>query len=151
MPESKTAEIAKNHAELLAELDKDFPESWIPEKPGDTIVGVLVRGSTAPTQFGPAPVLHLATDDGDRSVWVFYETLKSELRRLKPAAGEKVAIRYVGEEKAKNPKPGRSATYHSYKVAVDRPIGTDKLDWDGLLGAPEPVASPEPDSDEIPF
>jgi hypothetical protein len=149
---STTEEIKSNHDELLAELDKDFPESWIPEKKGDTIVGVLVSASTAPTQFGPAPVLHLATDEGDRSVWLFYETLKSEFRRLRPTAGEKVAIRYLGKIKAKNPTAGKSDTYHAYRLAVDRPLGSQKLDWDDLLGPVESTPEPEePTTEEIPF
>lgn len=145
--------IAAEHEELLRQLDEGYAPSWIPEKPGDTIVGTLVRASTGFTSFGPAPVIELVTDDGDRfSVWLFYETLKSEMRRMKPAPGERVAVRYLGEAQVKNQTKGRKSAYHNYRVAVDRPIGSETVDWNAVLGVmPEQAETPEPDLDEPPF
>lgn len=143
---------------LDAELERGYPPSWQPE-PGETIKGVFLRLEQGNTQFGPAPIVIVAVEpDGEeRSVWVFYESLKTQLLRAAPAAGERVAIRYDGQQQVKNPTAGRRSTFHAYRVAVDRPKQqTGPVDWQASLGVPERVAAqvaaaPEPDVDDIPF
>ena len=136
--------------ELLAKLEQPLPESWLPKKAGDTIVGTFLSLDTGMTAFGPAKMAVLATSDGERAVWIFYESLKSAFVRAKPEPGERIAVRYLGEEKAKNPTPGRKATYHSFRVVVDRPVDTSKpVDWASELGRDESRLL-EPDPSAVP-
>lgn len=137
--------------ELLAKLEEGFPPTWLAENAGDTITGAFLRLESGMTQYGPAPIVILGTADGERSVWLFYESLKSAFRRAQPEPGERVAIRYDGEQPVKNPTPGKRNTFHAYRVAVDRPAVASKVDWTAALGA-EPVATdPSNDHDEIPY
>jgi hypothetical protein len=139
---------------LLAKLEAGFPESWQPTEAGDTIVGTFLRLESGRTKYGPAPVVVLATDEGERSVWLFFEALKSGFRRAQPAPGEQIAVRYLGEQTVKNPSPGRRDSYHDFRVAVDRPAtATAPVDWGAALpedGAPGPF-SPEPATSDVPY
>ena len=141
--------------ELLAKLDQPNPEAWIPKAPGDTIVGVFLSVGSGIKPFGPAKFAVLATDEGERTVWFFSEAIRSGFLRAKPAPGERVAVRYLGKEQAKNPTPGRAKEYNNFKVVVDRPLSSSaEVDWEKELGVvaamPEPVVS-DTEFDEIPF
>jgi hypothetical protein len=144
-------------AELLAKLDAGYPVSWVPENEGDTIVGTFIRLETGPTAFGPSLVAILVDQEGnERSVWIFYESLKSGFRRAEPAPGEKIAVRYMGKKPVKNATPGRRSEYHYFQVAVDRPITSEKpVDWSTALGgdtaATSAATAAEPAPDDIPF
>lgn len=130
-------------------LDREAPEAWMPKKAGDQIVGVLARVENRTTKFGPSSAMILVDEDGrEWAVWLFYESLKTGLDRLRPAAGEKVGVRYLGQRDAKNPTPGRAAKYHDFKVVVDRPITSTKIDWGTALSGPE---SDESGEDGAPF
>jgi hypothetical protein len=124
--------------DLLAKLDKEFPPGWQPEKEGETITGVFLRLETGFTSFGESRVAVLATDEGERSVWLFHNSLWSEFRRAQPAPGERIAIRYLGMQDVKSPVAGRNSKFHAYRVAVDRPEG-QPVDW-----AAEPGVIREP-------
>lgn len=138
--------------DLLAKLDAGFPPTWQAEKEGDTIVGAFLRLEQGQTQFGPAPIVILGTEDGERSVWLFYESLKTGLLRSQPAPGERIAIRYEGEQPVKNPTPGRKATAKIFRVAVDREAIQQKpVDWGAALGGDSSTGTDEPASDEIPY
>lgn len=138
--------------QLLAELDRPNAEAWIPKKPGDTLIGYLKDIGIGSTQYGTAPFLLVVDDQGvEHSVWVFVESLKSALRALQPQRGERIAVRYNGEKKVKNPTQGRKNSFHDYRLAVDRPASAAAaIDWNATLagGQAEPAETPE---DEIPF
>jgi hypothetical protein len=144
-----TADAAMNEA-----LERPDPVAWKPVKAGDQIVGTLLRVEQRTTQYGPAAAMILV--DGEcveHSVYLFFESMKTQLDRLRPAAGERVAIRYLGEKPSKNPTPGRKATYHDFKVAVDRPVNAVEVDWSSTFGKTTTAAEPEPDADteDLPF
>lgn len=144
---------------LLERLEQELAPSWIPEAEGDTIVGVFLRLEQGPTQFGPKPFAVLATDEGERSVWIFTESMMTGFRRAKPEPGERVAVRYMGMKPVKNQTPGRRSEYHDYRVVVDRPVGAEKpVDWDTALAGNVPLEPAEQtgngsgsQTDEIPF
>lgn len=122
-------------------LDREAPLVWRPEKPGDEITGVFLRVESGNTQFGPAPVVILLDGDGkERSVWLFAEALRSGFDRTRPTPGETIGIRYLGKEKAKNPSPGKSDTYHNYKVVVADRTAAQQVDWDRTLASADRVA-----------
>lgn len=157
-----TPTVNEADQELLEQLDAGFPPAWIAEEAGETIVGTFVRLDQGRTAYGPCPVIVLDTGDGElRSVFVFYESLKSGLRRAQPIPGERVAIRYDGLQPVKNQTEGRRDSFHSYRVAVDRPkVATGPVDWNAALGPdtagavsdpPEAPAEVAGGSDDIPF
>lgn len=145
-------EPAATPDELDAKLDQGFPPTWQPEAEGDTIKGAFLRLEQGTTQFGPAPIVILGTDDGERSVWLFAESLKSAFRRQQPAPGERIAIRYEGEQAVKNPKPGRKTTARVFRVAVDRPaVAQRDVDWGAALGGDAAGGDEDRPDDDIPY
>lgn len=135
---------------LRKQLDKDYAKAWIPETKGDTIVGTMLRLEQGTTSFGPAPVVIIAEEGTgeERAIWLFTEAIRSGFNRARPAVGERVAVRYLGKQKVKNQTPGRANEYHNFKVAVDRPDGT-QVDWAGALNVP--AAADVIDEDDAPF
>jgi hypothetical protein len=119
-------------SDVLAALDKPIAPAWIAKTPGDTIVGAFIELTSGVTEKGPAPVVVLGTAEGERAVFLFYETLKTGFRRAAPQPGERVAVRFNGMKAAKNPTAGRNAEYHDYTVAVDREAGRP-ADWSNAL------------------
>lgn len=152
-----TPTVNEADQQLLEQLDAGFPPAWIAETAGDTIIGTFARLDNGRTSFGPCPVVVIATEqDGEiveRSVFLFYESLKSGFRRSQPVPGERIAVRYNGTKKVENQTPGRRDTYHDYSVAVDRPKVGGVVDWGAALGAeePPPAASEDAGPDDIPF
>lgn len=147
-PKAQEGEQGAAQDELLAKLDAGFPPTWQAEKEGDTITGAFLRLEQGVTAFGPAPIVILGTEQGERSVWLFAESIKSAFLRAQPVPGERVAIRYAGEQPVKNPTPGRKATARIFQVVVDRPaVATGPVDWGAALGQPK-AESPD---DGIPY
>lgn len=138
----------ENADELIAKLEAGYPPSWIPENAGDTIVGAFLRLETGQTAFGPAQVAVLGTTEGERSVFLFYESLKTGFRRAQPEPGERIAVKYNGKVPAKNPTPGRSETYHDFTVAVER-TAARSVDWNAALGEDTPRGVSEPSPTDI--
>jgi hypothetical protein len=148
----EAAAVAKDG--LLAELEKDFPAAWIPTEAGDTVVGVMTRVGEGVTQFGPAPVVEVKQADGaEVTVWLFSQMIRSEFARLKPVPGERIAVRYLGDQTVKNKKPGRGETYKKFRLAVDRPVGSETVDWAVVLDPARSGPPPTTDDggDEVPF
>lgn len=133
---------------LIEELGKDYPESWIPESEGDSLVGYFVGLDKGRTSFGPAWIVVLDCNGTNRSIWLLHEALKSQFLQAKPVSGELVAVMYRGRRKAKNPTPGKSETYHDYRVAVDRGSGeAAEATWDAIEASSEtPVTE-----DDLPY
>ena len=135
-------------------LDRGYPEAWRPESPGDQIKGVFIRLEEGPSQYGVTPIVVIGTPEGERSIWLFGQVIRNAFLKLKPVPGEKIAVRFLGLRKAKNPRPGTKGEYNDWRVAVDRPLGQEAPNWDEALAA-DPFALPaddqtEPDED-IPF
>ncbi len=106
---------ASGNDDLEARLSEDYPQSWIPEAEGDTIVGEVVRYTTGTTQYGESPVVVLRTADGLRSVWLLSTVLRSQFGKLKPRPGERVGIRYGSERTSAS-----GNAYRDFRVEVDR-------------------------------
>lgn len=138
---------------LLGKLDEGFPESWIPKEEGDTIVGWVTRVERGYTTYGWRPILVLRDDEGElHSIWLLTEVLQNAMRRLRPVPGERIAIRFNGKKKAKNPRPGTSGEYNDFRVVVDRPEESAAIDWEATLGPTGDAAEQQqPPEDEIPF
>lgn len=134
-------------------LDRPDPVAWRPIDlgPGATIMGTLMRVEDRTTQYGPTAAMILANDEGEHAVYLFFESLRTQLGRLRPAAGERVAVRYLGHKDVKNPTQGRATKYHDFKVAVDRPADMTTVDWAATLASTAPANPDEGDGEDIPF
>lgn len=144
MTEVQTDQSAEER--MAALLDKPLAPAWMAKNAGDMVSGAFVTLGSGMTEYGPAPFVILGTAEGEVSVWLFYESLKTGFLREKPQPGELVAIRYEGEKPVKNPAKGRKKTYHDYRVAVDRPEAAP-VSWD-VLGATVDDREPEAESSE---
>jgi hypothetical protein len=111
------------------ELDRKYPPSWRPEEKGDAIRGKFLRLDYA--ERFECPVAVIGTGEGERSVFLFHETLRSKLKRLAPESGEPIGIRYDGQV-ASTANPGRR--YHDYSVAVVREQPKSELSWTDVDG-----------------
>ena len=141
-----------NYAELLDRAKAGYPESWIPKKKDESLAGKFVRLEVGNSAFGPAPIVILETEDGkEKSVWLFHEALKNQFVQASPQPGDAVVILYGGEVPVKDPKPGRSKTYHAYRVVKEGSSNT-AIAWASIGGSSEPVSESEPQTeDDIPF
>lgn len=115
--------------DLNAALDTEVakpPESWRP-KPGDKLVGRLVRYHKATGRFGPCwtAVLEREPDGAPLAVWLQHAVLVDRFKSLQPKVGERVAIKRL---------PDASKGYACYAVIVDRP--DEAPEW-GTLAATE--------------
>lgn len=141
-----------SYQELIDRAKAGYPESWIPKKKDDTLAGKFVRLEMGNTDWGPAPIVIIEDETGkERSVWLFHEAALNQFKQAAPQPGDSVAIVYGGEVEAKNPKPGRSKTYHSYRVVKDG-NSASSVAWDNLSGKSAPVPDNEtPSEDDIPY
>jgi hypothetical protein len=134
-------DFAQRAAALGERATAAHPTTWRPNDPDkqhpQLLVGELVRVDEGHTSYGPAKIVVLRAPDGvEWGVWLLHAVLKGEFMRLRPRAGELVAIRYLGTVA---PRDGR-AGYEAYRVVVDRADGA--ADWDSLEGEPEDSAPP---------
>jgi hypothetical protein len=139
------------------QLDAEFAPAWRPE-PGQKVAGeVVALGERAGYDEKNYPVLTVRTNDGEFAVHAFHAVLRNELAKAHPQIGEVIAIKYLGKTSTRDGK----SSYHSYRVAVDRPQ-PQTLDWsqysdESLASTTSDVPSDTPakdaddDNDEIPF
>lgn len=114
------------YVELAEQVNRDFPESWVPKQANDMIVGGFERLEEAQTSHGPCKVVILKTQDGvEKGAWLLHHVLRGEFKRVKPKVGELVAIRYLGMKISASRND-----YASYRVAVRRDEA--EPDWDAL-------------------
>jgi hypothetical protein len=133
--------------------DDEFPErryapAWIANSPGDKVAGTIVGFGTHDAGWGRYPILTLEQDNGEHiAVHAQRTVLSGELAKIKPAKGERIAVRYDGP----TPKRDGKGSYHKYTVAMpDRPqeAEPDWSQWADDNEEPEPAS--ETDGD-IPF
>jgi hypothetical protein len=158
-PEQAAAAQADRIARLRERAEREFPDSWVPEQPGEEIAGELVRYERGTTSYGEQVIAVLRTPDGsERSVWLLHAVLRGEFAKLRPRPGELLLVRYEGK---RQPAGGGSA-YVSYRVEVDRDDGAP--DWDEIgaeaqteskgaeaPGIHEPLESAHEPADDIPL
>ncbi len=121
-----------NNSEMKKLLAKvEYPESWKPEKIGESIVGEALRWETVPVKVDDGTeraceVLTVRCEDGtERSVWTWHTVLQSELIGQGVTAGDYtsyavqpgnlVAIVFRG----KRPRQNGDGSYTGYRVAID--------------------------------
>jgi len=153
------------HERMRRRLDEGHPPAWRHDgEVGAELVGLVVGVKAAvPTQFGPCPVVTVATlGTGTKfSLWLTHTVLRREFVRQRPEPGELIAVRYEGERRP----DGGGPAYEAYTLVVDRP-GQSAVDWSAIShryglddsaedgprrhGEPED-AGPPGDDEDIPF
>lgn len=124
--------------DLSDALDQDYPESWVPEKPGDKIIGQYVRTDEGPSDYGPVPIYVLSVDGKEFGVWSFHAVLRNQWAASRVKPGDTVGIAYKGE---KTGAAGR--TYKNYRVInLDR---TEADPGDVTYAPPEDVEAIDAD------
>jgi hypothetical protein len=130
-----------NRDDLLARLDAPSAEAWIPEHPGDLLVGVVVARSSRDAGYGPYPIVTVRPErvtvaGAERSTdqplaWHAMSTVASaKVDELAARAGGRIAVRFDGERTSR-----AGATYKVWSLAYDPPApGADLVD---RLGAPD--------------
>ena len=92
------------------------------------VEGTLVRYSKGPNKFDPendVPIAVLDVDGDVRSLWLNTFVLRSKFADLKPVAGERVRVEYLGK------REGANGEYHNFAVEMpDRP--PYEPDWDAI-------------------
>jgi hypothetical protein len=113
---------------LLAELDADRPEPWRPAEAGDEVIGVVTALTSGVGSTGDeCEIVVLDTSEGQRAVWRWHTVLHDELKRVKPAVGDVLAVRYLGRQSGKGDE-GRQ--FAAYRVAIKRGNETTTGDLD---------------------
>lgn len=111
---------------IEADLEKGSGKPWIPEQPGDTLMGVVTGVdeilSDYPNKEGKQELLPLidilGTDGETYSVRGYGAALSRQIRKRDPQVGDGIAIRYLGMEQPKNQS---YEPYKNYVVVVKRP------------------------------
>lgn len=138
---------AARAARLRERADTERPESWVPQAPGDEIVGELVRYERGSTSYGPQIIAIIQPEHGaPRAVWLLTAVLRDEFAKLRPAPGEWLLIRYLGKREA----AGDGPDYQAHSVVVDR----DALEPDWATVGAEAAADLNghlEGADDVPF
>jgi hypothetical protein len=137
-------------AAARAKLDQPRAETFRFTKAGDEIAGTVVRLDMGETEYGPQKIVVVDPGDGNpRSIWLLHDALLSQMKKLKPQAGDVIAVRYLGRQQS-----GSGRSYHAYTVTSDR--DQPQFAWDskaaGLAGEDEnPFDEPLEQFDEPPY
>ena len=132
-------------AKLHERAERQYPESWVPESPGDTIAGEFVRLDAGTTSYGEQAIAVLRTSDGaERGIWLLHAVLRGEFAKQRPRPGELVLVRYDGKRES-----AAGHSYASYRVEVDREQRAP--DWDSLTAEDDGTPAAEQDDGDIPF
>lgn len=174
-----TERMAMSNFADQMEQDRDWI-SWVPggdeEKyhTAELIVGRLVDQASQEGNFGPVKIAILELEDGKRvGVWLNRTVLKNEFVDASPQWGERVGIKYLGEQLKKGGDPSKKTDhFQAYRVKVDRPLesrapvawgDTEAADAHGVAQpatpaeqhvpapVPTPAAETPPGEDDIPF
>ena len=130
---------------LADQLDDPVPVAWVPDKPGEKIIGKFLRVETRESDHGPYPVVIFTDDEADLRSWhAFHAAAQAQLAQARPEPGEQIGIKYGG--KVTSERTGRE--YVDWRVVVDRPEPTD---WDAVAADVEGADEVAPPSAEEPF
>lgn len=168
--EQMAPELAQEASEWEAkaneELEREFPESWKPQKNREhpaQVVGKVIRIEPAigPSDFGTySAAIEIVTTAMDRwTVWAPHSgAIYQAMMRLRLQPGEMVAIRYRGKKESQR-NPGQS--YQDFRLVVlDRENEAGEwIDYEQLTleaGARErreigPPVPTDGEHDDIPF
>ena len=100
----------------LSERISRDPEPWQPAE-GSTIEGVVLDVDSRESEYsGSYPVLSVEDDDGTEwTIHAFHTVLAGELARKNPEPGDRIAIRFIGQQTKADGKP-----FFNYRVAIER-------------------------------
>lgn len=118
---------------LMAKADEPTPEAWKAERPGQKLIGCVVRYEKGTTAWGDAPICvveSLRTPGRLASVWIFGTVLANQFKKQMPQRGEIILVEYLGEVRP----DGGGSPYKNWRVIVDRPAGHDGLDFATAFG-----------------
>lgn len=125
-------------------LDREV-STWEPENPGDQVIGTITDIGEWEGDYGVSPTLTIADDNGDEHVvFCSNSVLRRNFERQRPAVGDRVGIRYLGEAVGKS---GRS--YRNYRFVLDRAAGAPAA-ADGTDAASGTTSTPEPPTPSVP-
>ena len=82
-----------------AEAASQYPTTWIPEAPGDSLVGEYARHTDGKSRDGESSceILVLRMKDGsERSIWLWHRALKDLCRQAGLKTGQLVYIEFQG-------------------------------------------------------
>lgn len=120
-------------------LEAGLAPAWRPDKDDPAVlIGKIIEISQGTSEYEPYPLLVVQQDDGtEKAVHGFHTVLKNELIRQKPQPGERIGIKFLGEQAT---KPGsKFKSFIGYQVKIDR--AQSEFDW-SKVGVVEP--DPEP-------
>lgn len=140
-------------------LESGNASAWRPDQGDpDVLLGVVTEISWGTSDYAPYLIVTVRQEDGEeKAIHAFHTVLRRELERQKPNIGERIGVKYLGEQEAKNSKYGK---FIGYRLKVDRAAGA--FDWNQVAPTdePDPYAAPEPEpvtvpdgagDDDIPF
>lgn len=103
---------------LLDSMTDEGASAWVPEEPGEGIMGKVISFREDEGDYGVYMVVTLETEDGDtHRVLGFGTVLDRELRDANPEPGDTIAIKYFGKGEVKKGK-WAGKPYGKYKVRV---------------------------------
>lgn len=113
-------------------------EAWRPADPKDfpdhpnPLIGTIVEIEELTGDYGDYQLLHVIDDNGREWRWsVFGGVAQKRVAQLKPAVGDHIGAKYLGEKPSRN-YPGK--TYRDWKVIVEKGDGTKPAgpDWSAI-------------------
>ena len=111
------------------DLEHETPV-WKPEELGDELRGVIRSVSIRESKYesGSYPYLEIERDDGEVVGWHASQSVpKRRLAEIKPRVGERIGIRYSGEQTGKT-----GTSYKAFVVKVPPRAGDVDVDWSAL-------------------
>lgn len=133
-------------ARLKAKAEEPAPESIKFEKPGQSVVGQVVRYEKGSTDWGDCVicVLRSLKTGNLASVWIFGTVLANAFQRLQPRPGEIIRVEYKGEVHRQG-----ASSYKDWNLTVDRADeqGLSYAEAAGIAAAP---ASQPPPAEQFP-
>ena len=132
--------------DFAGRLEAGLPKAWRPDKEDpDLLVGTVIEitaGQSEYTVSGKYPILVVLDEETgeEKAVHGFHSVLQNELLRQKPQPGERVGIKYLGEQAT---KPGsKFKSFIGYRVKVDRVA--QAFDWNEITTehVDEPAEAP---------
>lgn len=126
-------------------------EAWRPAEPKDypdhpnPLVGKVVEVDEGDGDYGPYPILYIQTESGDEWRWHVYGSVaQKRIIKLKPAVGDEIGVKYLGETPS---KVKGYAPYKTWKIVLQKADGSTASgpNWDAMK--PEDGADPEADDD----
>lgn len=129
-----------------SQYDYDFAPAWGGKngpKEGDVLEGKIDSIDTGNSAWGPYPIVTVEQADGNKLAFhAFHQAARSTLARHKPAVGDSIGIKFMGEKKStQNP----THSYKVYRIKLDTAAGG--YDWSQDA---DPTAIPEGDGD-VPY